>query len=88
LTIRHLGSFARSWIIAEGYGIWHCTQNCGQAKGFRLTNWTFANGVKDTVTYGDPQDPRQKKADLEKGRQGPIRKMVVKEIKESTKSTV
>ncbi len=43
-----------NWVnIYASYG----TQNCGQAKGFRLTDWTFANGVRDTVTYGDAQDP-------------------------------
>ena len=29
---------------------------CAQARGFRLTTWTFANGVVDTVTYGNPVD--------------------------------
>ena len=29
---------------------------CAPARGFRLTTWTFANGVVDTVTYGNPVD--------------------------------
>ncbi len=49
-NVQHFDNWANTY---ANYG----TQNCGQAKGFRLTGWTFANGVKDTVTYGDPQDP-------------------------------
>ncbi len=30
---------------------------CAQMRGFRLTAWTFANGVKDTPAYGDKTDP-------------------------------
>jgi len=29
---------------------------CAQARGFRLTTWIFANGVVDTLTYGNPVD--------------------------------
>ncbi len=31
---------------------------CAQARGFRLTTWTYADGVVDTLTYGNPVDSR------------------------------
>ncbi len=31
---------------------------CAQARGFRLTTWTYADGVVDTLTYGNPWTPR------------------------------
>jgi RHS repeat-associated protein len=31
--------------------------NCGQAKGFRLTSWTFPSGMAVTLTYGNGYPP-------------------------------